>query len=108
MKLHEAEIVAGVRTRATRKEDSNIIDICAIDTSAESSSYDKKLGEQLREKTGSKSLFLEPSSRMTLVALDFDEAHLAKEVIEVLRSYKPFYVPCNYSTDGQRRKRRES
>ncbi|KAK2471858.1 hypothetical protein H9L39_16541 [Fusarium oxysporum f. sp. albedinis] len=92
MKLRDAEIIAGVRTRAARKEDSNIIDICTIDTSAESSSYDKKLAEQLREKIGSRSLFLDSSSRMTLVALNFDEAHLAKEVIEALRPYKPSYV----------------
>ncbi|PCD21427.1 hypothetical protein AU210_016390 [Fusarium oxysporum f. sp. radicis-cucumerinum] len=95
MDLEDAEISAGVRTLAIRDKDSNIIDICIIDTSTKSSSYDEALAEALREKTQSKSLSLDCSYGGTLVALNFDEAHLSSKVFKALREYgfSPSYKP---------------
>ncbi len=89
--LARAEQIAGVRTRAVRDTASRVIDICIIDTSGRSSSYDAKLAERLRDAVGSKTLFVDASYGGTSVGLSFDEAHLTQEVLRRLRrrGFKP-------------------
>jgi hypothetical protein len=91
--LEDAERSAGVHTRAIRGSGSRVIDICIIDTSDENSSYDRKLSKRLRDATGSKSLFLDISYGGTLVALDFEEAHLTWKVFKALKrnGHRPSY-----------------
>lgn len=95
LKLADAQALSGFRTKAIRGNQSRIIDFAWISPEIEKNILDK-WKTHIFQITGARSFFFDDTDgHLTTLAINFDEAELAADIIEVLRKYTPvWYDKC--------------